>query len=137
MICEKTRYASEQAALEDIERIQKKSTRSKVPVRAYLCGCGSWHLTSKLSKGAIAIIIQLKETLVNREQDIIALKAENELLRNNHNSDDRVKVRADKRVIELTNQVAKLKQDIKRLRNDKNTLFSTIVKMGGIDMNDR
>lgn len=136
MVCEKTRYVSEKAALEDIERIQKKSTRSKVPVRAYLCGCGSWHLTSKLSKAAIAII-QLKADLVNREQDIAALKAENELLRNNYNKEDRVKVRADKRVIELTNQVAKLKQDIKRLRNDKNTLFSTIVKMGGIDMYDK
>ena len=45
--CNKTRYITEKYALLDIERIQKKSNRDKIPQRAYFCKkCNGWHLTS-------------------------------------------------------------------------------------------
>jgi hypothetical protein len=64
----KTRYTSEDFALKDIERIQSKSARDKVPQRTYKCNiCGFWHLTSQVSK----------EDLF---REIGALKAENKEL---------------------------------------------------------
>lgn len=46
--CKKTKYASAKWALLDIDRINKKSTRYKLPIRAYLCQfCGAWHITSE------------------------------------------------------------------------------------------
>lgn len=48
--CKKVKYSTEEFALFDIERIKQKSTRNKIPSRAYLCFCGSWHLTSKIDR---------------------------------------------------------------------------------------
>lgn len=45
--CNKVKYASEALALSDIARIRKKSTREKIPTRAYKCSGGAWHLTSR------------------------------------------------------------------------------------------
>ena len=46
--CNKTKYATEDAANKDIQRIKKTSTRSTIPIRSYYCGdCTAWHLTSK------------------------------------------------------------------------------------------
>lgn len=45
--CNKTLYKTEQYALIDLEKIQKKSHRDKVPQRAYFCKkCNGYHLTS-------------------------------------------------------------------------------------------
>ena len=52
MLCSKSKYATEKFALDDIARIKSKSTRCKVPVAAYLCRCGFWHLTSQPNKDA-------------------------------------------------------------------------------------
>lgn len=46
--CNKTKYATEDAANKDIQRIKKTSTRSTIPIRSYYCGdCTAWHITSK------------------------------------------------------------------------------------------
>jgi len=48
MNCNKVKYSSEQFANADIDRIKKFSIRSKIPIRAYLCKCGAWHLTGRI-----------------------------------------------------------------------------------------
>jgi hypothetical protein len=53
--CKKVKYSTEQFAVNDIERIRKKSNREIIPTRAYFCFCGSWHLTSKIDKKDIVI----------------------------------------------------------------------------------
>ncbi len=55
MQCQKVKYSSEHYAQLDLKRISKKSTRVKVPHRVYLCECGSWHLTSRVSREEIEI----------------------------------------------------------------------------------
>lgn len=48
-LCKKVRYATEEAAYVDIDRILRGSTRDKAPCRAYKClECHAWHLTSQV-----------------------------------------------------------------------------------------
>ena len=64
--CKKTSYSTEAFANIDLERF-KKSKRSNIPTRAYLCAkCNTWHLTSdnKVLFDKIALL----------EQEIISLK---------------------------------------------------------------
>lgn len=46
-VCKKVYFGTKEAADEHIVRVQRVSTRDKVPVRSYLCHkCHTWHLTS-------------------------------------------------------------------------------------------
>lgn len=46
-MCKKTSFANEESANHYIKKLKKTSTRSVIPVRAYLCEkCHNWHLTS-------------------------------------------------------------------------------------------
>jgi len=48
IVCKKSKFASEEYALNALKGIQAKSKRKVVPCRAYLCKyCNSWHLTSR------------------------------------------------------------------------------------------
>jgi hypothetical protein len=49
-ICKKVKFANEKEAELGLQKIMENSDRDKVPIRAYLCNCGSWHLTSKVDK---------------------------------------------------------------------------------------
>lgn len=44
--CGKVRYATEETARAALDRINAVSSEEKVPVRAYECHNGWWHLTS-------------------------------------------------------------------------------------------
>ena len=46
-VCKKSKFANEEEAEASIKKIKNTSNRSVIPVRAYLCKCGAWHLTSK------------------------------------------------------------------------------------------
>ncbi len=49
----KRRYRDEIAAKIHLSAIQRYGEpREKMPVRAYACACGSWHLTSEPKRGA-------------------------------------------------------------------------------------
>lgn len=98
--CKKVKYATEEYALFDIERIGKKSNRSKVPTRAYFCRCGSWHLTS---------IIDSKQILISKlrlENHELKLKIK-ELNKINQEGlselekTERLELRRDKMILEL------------------------------------
>ena len=49
MICNKTNYKTKQKVIADLKRIVLNSTRKTKPCRYYLCECGNYHLTSKIS----------------------------------------------------------------------------------------
>ena len=89
--CKKVKYSSEEFALFDIKRIDKKSDRETKPIRTYFCHCGSWHLTSKIDK---------KDQIISELRvEISDLKNEIEFLKNNR--EDTIEIRKDKRIIEL------------------------------------
>jgi hypothetical protein len=49
MTCKKTSFCNEQFAKDYINKLQKTSSRYKIPQRAYLCpDCLNWHLTSHI-----------------------------------------------------------------------------------------
>ena len=45
--CNKIKYDNEESALFVLKKLNQIKTKKKRPTRAYLCYCGSWHLTSR------------------------------------------------------------------------------------------
>jgi hypothetical protein len=135
MECKKTQYTTEQFALDDIERIRKKSTRDKVPTRAYFCKiCNLWHLTSSVDwKESVRIknlkITALIEALDEQKEEIKKLKTEIEVLKKSTNKEDRITVRADARVKEANERAKKAKDVLKRLRKDQVDLMCKNIQL--------
>lgn len=46
-LCNKVKFGSEKDALFSLKKIKETSDRKIIPIRAYHCKCGAWHLTSK------------------------------------------------------------------------------------------
>jgi len=46
-LCNKVKFGSEKDALFSLKKIKETSDREVIPIRAYHCKCGAWHLTSK------------------------------------------------------------------------------------------
>lgn len=141
--CTKVKYNSEYAAEVDIKRIQKKSIRGRLPIRAYKCEHGEhWHITSKDDSLHDRIIELLKENkllrdgndekLVQKCKEIGVLLAEVKALKIRNNKEVNLQVRTDEQIIALKKGIVNQKEEIKKLRNDKNNLFVTIVQLRNI-----
>lgn len=124
----KVKYISENHAMIDIERIQKKSNRDKVPIRAYLCECGSWHLTSKIKHSDI-VISELRQEIIKLNQNISNLKAENELLKNYNASKQEHDIAVDERIKKINQRLFEKNQVIKYIRNDNKDLICKILQL--------
>ena len=135
MECKKTQYASEEFALDHIKRIIKKSTRDKVPTRAYLCNiCNLWHLTSSKDWKEEVRLKDLKISFLDGDvrvlrDEIKILKAEIEKIKKANNKEDRVAVKADARVQEANNRVKKVTENFKKLRKDQNDLICKNIQL--------
>jgi hypothetical protein len=119
--CKKVKYSSEKYALYDVERIKKKSDRDKIPFRVYLCHCGSWHLTSKFDKRQ-AEINELKIKNIELQKELNELKI-------NANKEDRVLIKTDERIIELTKKNNTLTKQNKDLRSTNSDLVNKLVQI--------
>lgn len=121
--CKKVQYASEEYALFDVRRIKKISDRSKMPVRAYLCFCGSWHLTSRADKKD-EIISELKiknKELENQIKELTNL--------GKSNADERLALRTNKMIIELKKGMETCRQRNKIIVKNNSDLISQLVQL--------
>ena len=124
MECLKSKYRDEKSALDDIKLISKKSNRTKIPIRAYLCRhCSSWHLTSA--------------------PDFTSIKEENEILKKelkkisqefiNYKKSERKgllkEIKKESYVSQLKSQLSKKKEIIKHLRNNNSELISKNIQL--------
>jgi len=125
--CKKAPYANEQVAITAILKIRLFSTRQIKPVRAYLCKCGSWHLTSfKLTDDA-------KNTIDNLNQQITKLKKQQEELNQKYLVEQQQtrkklnernkKLNKQKEVIKLNELLNKKDKTIKMLRETVSDLI--------------
>ena len=121
--CKKVQYASEEYALFDVRRIKKISDRSKMPVRAYLCFCGSWHLTSRADKKD-EIISELKIKNNELEKQIKELSNLDK-----SNADERLALRTNKTIIELRKGMETCTQRNKILVKNNNDLISQLIQL--------
>lgn len=118
--CKKVRYATEQFAREDVKRIQKKSTRDKVPYRAYFCDeCRAWHLTSQ-KDWKIEKINVLEEKVKEQQLEIEKLKKITELDRNL----EKIPAEADIKEEKLRVKIKRQKKVLNRLRREVGNLTS-------------
>lgn len=147
MTCTKVIYSSEALAMEDVVRINKRSTRASKPLRAYKCPNGEhWHLTSldMSYKDKIAAqeaeLIKLKAELdkINEHRsswitglnaELTASKLEFENYKKHYNRQECIAVRADQRVKDQQAQIKSQSLRIKKLENDKDTLFAKIIQL--------
>lgn len=85
MDCRKVKYRSEVAANYDLEHIRKISKRKIIPCRAYLCECGSWHLTSRHSEKDYKVLqlqlLALKNINIELQNENIKLDKENSVFK--------------------------------------------------------
>lgn len=120
--CKKVQYASEEYALYDVRRIKKISERSKMPVRAYICFCGSWHLTSRADKKD-EIISELKIKNNELEKQIKELSNLGK-----SNADERLALRTNKTIIELRKGMETCTQRNKILVKNNSDLISQLIQ---------
>lgn len=126
----KSCYASEKEALKHIEIIKKKSTRDKIPVRAYFCQNGHWHITSKVSSEKLLETNNELGRLIEEQKQEIALLKElnNEALKKN-NKEENIQVKVDKRIVELNKAITEQKKIIKRIRIDNQELIMDNIQL--------
>lgn len=131
LICDKkSRYASEKEALAHIEIIKKKSTRNKIPTRAYFCECGCWHITSKINSEKLLITNnELGKEIEKLKQLNNILNEINESLLKKNNKKENIEVKIDKRIQELNKSVLELKKTIQRIRKDNQDLIIQNLKL--------
>ena len=109
--CKKVYFGSKQQADNYIAKLQKESTRSKVPVRSYLCyKCNSWHLTSWEAPDIENLICQINE-------DIDCLNAD---LEREYENDTRIMSTALNDVIDLKRNYTKLELENRILKSKIN-----------------
>jgi chromosome segregation ATPase len=107
MECTKAKYCSEEFANNDIERINRRSTKQIKPVRAYLCECGYWHITSNTD----ARHIKIQEL----EQQLKQVQEENQTLK----SRERKEKQEDETLEKMKQTISKLRKDISDLVTQK------------------
>ena len=118
--CKKAAFRDEVAADLFIAGLYKKTkVRARMPKRSYYCDkCGFWHITSKKDR--------LQERIEELEAELSRKNAELELLKRAEDKEDRVAVKADLRVQQLTKNCSDKDKTIARLRKDISTLVSKI-----------
>ena len=119
-VCKKVRFNNEENALFSLKKITTTSTRKVVPIRAYLCQCGAWHLTSRPDSFAL-----LKENELLK-LEIAQQKEKIKELTSFERKIERVKVRADERVKEQRHVIQSLQKRLKEARNDRNNLIAQL-----------
>lgn len=139
MDCPKVKYASEQAAMEDIKRIQKKSVRGRVPVRAYRCECGAWHITSKQDQLYEKIMELLKENkqlrldiadlTEKKKREIAELTEKNKQLLQHNDKEERKELKKEGALAALQKGLQTLRDENKNMRKKNNDLIVQIVQL--------
>lgn len=118
----KVKFATEKDALFSLDKITKTSKREIIPIRAYHCSCGSWHLTSKTNKFSEQVtpyIDKIKEL----ESEIESMKIVIFDLTKKNNKEENIKIKADSRVVQLQKQSKVQNETISRLRKDVSDLI--------------
>lgn len=118
----KVKFATEKDALFSLDKITKTSKRKIIPIRAYHCECGKWHLTSKTDKFSEQVtpyVDRIKEL----ESEAETMKAIISDLTKKNNKEENIKVKADSRVIQLQKQSKVQNETIARLRKDVSDLI--------------
>jgi uncharacterized protein (UPF0335 family) len=118
----KVKFATEKDALFSLDKITKTSKRKVIPIRAYHCECGGWHLTSKTDKFSEQVT-PFKERIEELELETKSLKQTIEELTRKNNKEENVKVKADARVVQLQKRNKVQDETIARLRKDVSDLI--------------
>jgi hypothetical protein len=129
-VCKKVKFATQKDAEFSISKIKNTSTRNVIPVRAYQCKCGAWHLTSKRDMHNDASRIQELE----EEKEVLMAKIkelEQALKITDKQSDKeyRIEAKKDDLVKQLNNQLKLSLKTNERIRKDNEELIMRIIKL--------
>ncbi len=117
--CEKVGFANQIFADYYIEKLSRISTRTRVPVRSYLCNrCNLWHLTSQ-PHYLEAKVLELTEQLEK-------VTAELNILKDKSKKEERIAARVDQRVKEASIRAERQNEEMKQLRKEKSDLITRL-----------
>lgn len=109
MECKKTKYKDLAAAEQDIARIKKKSTRERLPNRAYHCPhCNGWHITSRPDH------LETLQQNTELKEKVLLLAAEVELLKEHLAAEKSHNNQKANRVIRTNDTVKQLNETINK-----------------------
>ena len=129
MTCKKVSFATENDALYYVDKLQRTSTRQRIPNDTYLCPhCLSWHLTSKTNY-LVLENSKLKRDIISLNTQIELLKFENEKLRQGTDKEIAKEIKILDRVQEFNTTVTKLNKTVIKLRKDNSTLISKLIQL--------
>lgn len=128
MTCTKTKFSSQQFALDYIKIIKGKSNRSKIPTRAYLCRhCNAWHLTSKLDYKAMYENELIKTGELKKQiEELIKQIAQ---ITSKQLKKEKQKLKGNPLVTQLQHQIQLLNQRIKKVKQDNQELIIENLKL--------
>lgn len=129
MECKKTRFASEEAAKFYLDKIKLNSNRDKIPIRAYKCACGAWHLTKRVRiEDVEEENLQLRELTVELVEKNENLKAEIKNLTKRLKVQDKATANTEPAYKQLKEKINKQQRQIKDLQDIRNQLFAQLQK---------
>lgn len=129
MDCNKVQYGSKKMADDDIARISKKSNRSTIPIRSYICKYGFWHLTSKEDMFKYSEKEMENKRIVELIEEVKKLKVEIASLKDNTNREINKEVKVDAKVQKLNELINKQDRQLLLARKDNSELIARIVQL--------
>ena len=132
MGCKKTSYVSLKEANKDIDRIKAKSTRAKMPERAYLCHkCNLYHLTSipDYKKMYEELLLQTQRSKPNvhvksLELKLFKLQTKHKELEKKYNTERAAAFSQSDEVKRINKLLDKKNKEIARLHKDNSQLIN-------------
>jgi|688.fasta_scaffold28482_8 hypothetical protein len=128
-LCNKVKFGSEKDALFSLKKIKETSDREIIPIRAYHCKCGAWHLTSKRDVFKDDKRVEQLEAEIETLNIKIA-ELEKTIKDNNTKSVQTIVKKGNEKINEkisiIKAQLKVQKEMNKRLRNDNNQLISKL-----------
>ena len=128
-LCNKVKFGSEKDALFSLKKIKETSDREIIPIRAYHCKCGAWHLTSKRDVFKDDKRVEQLEAEIETLNIKIA-ELEKTIKDNNAKSVQTIAKKGNEKINEkisiIKAQLKVQKEMNKRLRNDNNQLISKL-----------
>ena len=127
----KVKFSTEKDALMSLKKITEVSDKKKKPIRAYLCECGLWHLSSTIDRVDVKLApykkqIELLKDAVKKMEGVSAenlntisqLKQTIEELKKRNGKEEQIAVRSNSRVKSLMEEVSGLKKANKKLKEE-------------------
>lgn len=125
--CKKVKFGTQADAEFYIQKIKNRSNRPVIPIRAYQCKGGVWHITSQkdYSKEIEELKLQIEKLTTENQK----LKNENISLRNGNTKEMIHEVKVDVRIQNMKQKLNEKERQLNSVRKDNAELIGRIIQL--------